>query len=127
MSVSHGKGNRLKSGAKRRALREKIKAELGSEPVNVTMGAAKRENVRTLGGNAKQRLRTIDFANVVDPSTGKWAKSKILTVVENKANRHFVRMNIITRGAIVKTELGNALVTSRPGQDGTVNAVLVKA
>jgi len=31
----------------------------------------------------------------------------------------------MTRGAVIKTELGNARITSRPGQEKMVNAVLV--
>ena len=46
-------------------------------------------------------------------------------VVENPANRHYIRRNILTRGTIIKTEKGNARITSRPGQDGVVNAVLI--
>ncbi|RLF82243.1 30S ribosomal protein S8e, partial [Thermococci archaeon] len=53
-------------------------------------------------------------------------KVKIISVVENPANRQYVRRNIVTKGAIVQTEIGKALVTSRPGQDGIVNAVLLK-
>ena len=56
---------------------------------------------------------------------GKFKKVKVLTVKENPANRHFVRMNIITKGAIVETDDGLARVTSRPTRDGMVNAVLV--
>ena len=48
------------------------------------------------------------------------------TVSENTADRHFVRHNIITKGAIVMTSKGKAKVTNRPGQEGIINAVLVK-
>ncbi|HDD72097.1 MAG TPA: 30S ribosomal protein S8e, partial [Candidatus Bathyarchaeota archaeon] len=33
---------------------------------------------------------------------------------------------VITRGAIIRTELGLAVVTSRPGQNGVVNATLLE-
>ncbi|MCE4622698.1 MAG: 30S ribosomal protein S8e, partial [Desulfurococcales archaeon] len=33
---------------------------------------------------------------------------------------------IIVKGAIIETTEGKAIVTSRPGQDGVVNAVLIK-
>ena len=46
-------------------------------------------------------------------------------VVENPANRHFVRRNIMTKGTVIETEKGKARITSRPGQDGTINAVLI--
>ena len=58
--------------------------------------------------------------------TKKYSKLKILNIIDNKANRHFVRRNIITKGAIIKTEKGNARVNSRPGQEGSINAVLVE-
>jgi small subunit ribosomal protein S8e len=47
-------------------------------------------------------------------------------VVENPANPHYVRRNILTKGAIVETEFGKARIISRPGQHGVINGVLVK-
>jgi small subunit ribosomal protein S8e len=48
------------------------------------------------------------------------------TEKENPANRNFARMNILTKGAIVDTEVGSIRITSRPGQHGLVNAVLLE-
>ena len=76
------------------------------------------------GGEVKRSLARAEEANVFDGSKHK--KVKILSVVENKANRHFVRRNLITKGAVIKTEIGNAVVVNRPGQEGFINAVLVK-
>ncbi len=67
-----------------------------------------------------------EYANVIDPETQEAQRVKILTVKKNPANSHYVQRNIINKGAIVETEAGEARITSRPGQDGTVNAVLVK-
>ena len=50
---------------------------------------------------------------------------KILDVIENPANPHYVRQNIVTRGAIIETDAGRARVTSRPGQHGVISAVLI--
>ena len=47
------------------------------------------------------------------------------TVLENPANRHYVRRNIITKGTIVDTEKGKAIITSKPGQEGCINAKLL--
>jgi len=33
---------------------------------------------------------------------------------------------LLTKGALIETEIGLARVTSRPGQDGVVNAVRVE-
>jgi len=87
---------------------------------------ARRKVLRVRGGNTKVRLLRCDFANVSDPRSGVTRKVRILSVVENPANPHFKRRNIVTRGAIVETELGRAVVTSRPGQDGVVNAKLLE-
>ena len=66
-----------------------------------------------------------NVANVFDPGTKKSFKVEIKTVLENPADSHFVRRNVITKGAVIDTEKGKAKVTSRPSQDGTVNAVLI--
>jgi small subunit ribosomal protein S8e len=49
----------------------------------------------------------------------------IVKVLESH-NPEYVRMNIITRGAVVETSLGKVKITNRVGQDGFVNGVLVK-
>jgi small subunit ribosomal protein S8e len=82
--------------------------------------------VRVRGGNYKIRLRKVAYANVTDPESGTTKKVKILNVIETPANREFARRGIIVKGAVIETELGRAVVTSRPGQDGVVNAVLLK-
>ena len=53
-------------------------------------------------------------------------RSKVISVVENISDPNFVRRNIITKGAIVETDAGYARITSRPGQVGILNAVLVE-
>ena len=68
---------------------------------------------------------TVDTINLIDPKTKKSSKIKIDKVLENPANRHFVRRNIITRGTVVETSKGKAKITSRPGQEGSINAVLI--
>ena len=62
----------------------------------------------------------------MDRRTKKTVKSKILSVLENPANPNYVRRNIITKGAIIDTDIGTARVTSRPGQHGMINAILIK-
>lgn len=78
------------------------------------------------GGGFKHGLRRVDYANIVEPSTGKVSKAKILKVLENPANRDYERRGVITKGCSIETDKGVARVTSRPGQDGVVNAVLLK-
>jgi len=85
----------------------------------------KRKPIRTRGHNRKSRVLTSDVAYVVDPKTNKTTKTEIVTVVENLANIHYVRRNIMNKGAIINTKLGKARITSRPGQSGVINAVLL--
>lgn len=120
-----GKSGRKETGGKLIPQRKKKKFELGSEPAGTLMGAVRKKKVRGFGGNMKMKAFACDFANVTDQKTGTTKKVKIETVVENRANPYFVRRNIITKGAIIRTELGNARVTSRPGQEGVVSAVLL--
>ena len=63
--------------------------------------------------------------NVYDKKDKKHKKVKIETVVDSPANRNFVRRNIMTKGSVVKTSLGNVKVTSRPGQAGSLEGVLI--
>ena len=46
-------------------------------------------------------------------------------MVKNPTNVDYDRRGVITKGTIIETPLGTARVTSRPGQDGIVNAILV--
>jgi len=85
----------------------------------------KLKEFRMRGGKLKKVLLSSDVANVYDSKTKKYSKVKIKSVAESPANRHFVRRNILTKGAVIDTELGKARITSRPGQGNSVNAVLV--
>lgn len=105
--------------------RGKRKFETGRESSDTTIAPVRRKVVEVLGGNKKIKLLRADVATVSDPKTGKTQVAKIQTVTENKANLHYTRRHIITKGAKIRTELGEAVVTSRPGQDGVVNAVLL--
>ena len=53
-------------------------------------------------------------------------KVKILKVLKNPASSDYERRGVISKGTILETEDGQCKVVSRPGQDGAVNAVLIK-
>jgi len=127
MAKWQGRSLRKSSGGRIWASRKKRKREMGSEFIEARLGPTRRIERRALGGHIKTSLLGADVANVVDPKTGQAKKSKILTVVENPADPHFVRRNVLTKGAIIKTELGLARVTNRPGQSGSIDAVLLEA
>jgi small subunit ribosomal protein S8e len=127
MALWQGRSRRKPTGGRYRPFRKKRKYEIGREQQYAFVGPEKVKLYRTRGRNQKVRILNAEFANVIDPKSGKTARSKIITVKENSSNPHFVTRNIITRGAVVQTDLGLAKVTSSPGQDGVINAVLVAA
>ncbi len=113
------------SGARYKDFKKKKKIHMGRLPGLTKVGATKKQNIRVRGGSIKFRLLEAEMANVYNPKTKKYEKVKIKTVLENPANRHYVRRNIMTKGSIIETEKGKAKITSRPGQEGVVNAVFV--
>ncbi|MBC7100094.1 30S ribosomal protein S8e [Methanothermobacter tenebrarum] len=126
MAIWQGRSKRKPTGGRLKKSRGKRKYELGREAAETRIGERKMRIIRTMGGNKKFRLVTDTHINVVDPDTNKVEVAEILNVVENRANPHFVRRNIITKGAIVETSKGLARVTSRPGQHGILNGILIK-
>lgn len=114
------------TGGKVRVHRKKRRRELGSLPMQTRLGKEKKKTSRGLGGRVKTKVAAVQYANVYDPKTKKTTKSKIVDIVRNPANIHYVRRGIITKGCVIKTEAGTAEVTSRPTQHGIVNAVLIK-
>jgi len=119
-----GRSRRKYTGAKIKAYRSKRKLELGREPADTRLGDVKIKMVSTRGGNSKVRLFQCNIVNVTDTG-GKTQKTTIEKVFSNEANEHYVRRNILTKGSVIRTPIGNARITSRPGQDGVVNAVLL--
>ena len=115
-----------KTGGRRRIWRKKRKYELGRFPAETLLGERKLKVVRAKGGNIKLRLLKDKFVNLVIPEEKRIERTEILRVVENRANREYSRRGIITKGAIIETKYGRAVVTSRPGQDGVINAVLIE-
>jgi small subunit ribosomal protein S8e len=105
--------------------RSKKRFEIGRELQEAKIGKLTKKVARARGGGRKDRLLKTDQVSVTDPKSGKSYNSKILEVIENSANPNYVRQNIITKGSVIGTEKGKAKVTSRPGQHGVVNAVLI--
>ncbi len=126
MAVWHSRSNRKKTGGLYHRARKHKKYEKGSNPTFTLLDSdVKIRKDRVRGGNCKLRALRIDYA-IVNLKDGTSKRVKILDVLENKANMHFVRKKVITKGAIIQTEIGKAKVTSRPGQEGIVNAVLIE-
>ncbi len=125
MALWQGESRRSRTGRRIRYARGKRKFEVGRERHLTTIGPTTLKKSRTKGDNIKTRAKTINIAYVMDPKNKKTTKADILTVLENKANIHYVRRNIINKGAIIETNIGKARATSRPGQTGIINAVLL--
>jgi small subunit ribosomal protein S8e len=115
---------RKKTGAKAHPSRGKRKYERGGEINLARLGEELVRLRRTHGGNFKAAVVSTQYANVAAGNTVK--RLKIVRVVSNPSNRDYDRQKVITKGALIETPEGLARVTSSPGQDGTVNAVLVK-
>ena len=121
-----GKSHRIYTGGKYISARKKRKYEIGRESAETRLGPTKSKNVATRGGNRKVRLLSEIHVNVTNQKTGKTERATAENVIDNTANKHFIRRNIMTKGSVVKTNIGLVKVTSRPGQDGVINAVLIE-
>ncbi len=124
--IWQGRSKRKYTGKLYRKFRKKRKYEMGREYIETLIGKRKIKKIRVRGGNYKIRLFRDKFANVYVPAEKKVIKAEIKGVIENKAHIHFARKNVITKGAIIETEVGKARVTNRPGQEGIINAVLIE-
>jgi len=135
MSVWHGSlRKRKRTGGRKRANRVKRNYEKGGFPAETVLGEtrrrntrARRRNTRGRGGKIKTRVLSDKHASVTDPKNGTTEKAEILRVVKNNANVDYNRRGVITKGAEIETSLGLARVTSRPGGDGVINAVLISS
>jgi small subunit ribosomal protein S8e len=121
-----GRSVRGASGGRYRPSRGKRRSEIGSAPAETHIGEDRRRIIRSYGGNPKIRAMRARYANVADRSAGTIRKAIIETVEENGANPNYVRRNLLTKGAVIRTEAGRARIISRPGQDGIINAILIE-
>jgi small subunit ribosomal protein S8e len=125
MAIIQARSHRKPTGGQYRSILPRRRHMTGRLPSMTKLGGDRRKQVQTKGGGMKLRALNIEIANLLDPKTKKAGKAKISNVIENPANRYFVRRNILTKGTVIVTDKGKARVTSRPGQDGIVNAVLI--
>jgi small subunit ribosomal protein S8e len=123
MGIWQGRSRRKRTGGRLRPIRKKRRFEIARELQHATLGGGTVKKYRVRGANRKLRILTVHTINVFDPATNKMQPAKIVTVRENPANPNYVQRNIITKGAILETDLGLVRVRSRPGQDGVLNGV----
>jgi small subunit ribosomal protein S8e len=119
------KKGRKKSGGRYIASRKKKLYEKAGQRRTVKLGKEKRKTIRTKGGNIKTFLLGAKFINVLT-KTNTQKKAEIKNVIETPSNRFLARQNIITKGAILETDLGKVKVTNRPSQEGIINGILIE-
>lgn len=119
-----GRSTRKRTGGRLKNVRKRRKNELGRLPTETQVGEPRFRVVDARGTDTKTRALATNVANVNEG--GETITAEIEDVVENDANPNYVRRNIITKGAVIETSEGQARVTSRPGQTGQVNAVLLE-
>ncbi len=119
----HSRSPRKRTGGRRRTTGKRKKHQLGRQPTETRLGEQRFKTVDSRGTGHKIRTIATDTASVA--IDGETVTTDIEDVIENESNPNYVRRNIITKGAIIETGEGRARVTSRPGQDGQVNAVLL--
>jgi len=112
------------TGGRRHPLRSRRKYEIDRFPNEALVGKQITITRKVRGKNIKTAIKTIDSVNLAINS--KIKRVKIIKVLENATNNDYQRRGIISKGAILETEEGKCRVVSRPGQHGTVNAILVK-
>ncbi|MFW9856054.1 MAG: 30S ribosomal protein S8e [Candidatus Thorarchaeota archaeon] len=125
MARTQRRSKRKPSGGRYHVSTKKKSRDLARPPALTNLGEGRKKIIRTRGGNRKIRLQVTQFANISTGKPRKTEKLEIEDIEDNSANRDFARRKIITKGAIIRTKKGLARVTSRPGQTGTVDAVLI--
>ena len=113
------------TGGRRVPLRIRRKYETDRYPNEAINGAQVTITRRIRGNNKKTALKSIDFVNLAT-GEAKVKKTKIIKVLDNATNNDYKRRGIITKGAILETAEGKCKVVSKPGQNGIVNAILLK-
>ena len=122
-SIENLKSSKI-TGGRKRASRSRRKYEIDRFPNEALVGDQITITRKVRGKNNKTSVKTIDSVNLAIDS--KIKRVKIIKVLENATNNDYRRRGVISKGAILETEEGKCRVVSRPGQHGTVNAILVK-
>jgi small subunit ribosomal protein S8e len=126
MVLIQSKSKRKPSGARYKSrIFKKRQHLIGRLPAMTKVGEKSVQHIRARSNSSKLRALKLGKANVFDPKAKSYSIESISTVIDSPADKNFIRRNIMTKGTLIKTTKGNAKITSRPGQDGIVNAILV--
>lgn len=120
-------GGKKYTGGRLIPSRMRRKSEIDRYPHEPVLGKDNKIVVRRVrGGTLKLSIKNTEFIIVNDIHNKKTIKTKIIRVLENSANKDYERRGVLSKGALVETELGIVRVVSRPGQHGSMNAILTK-
>jgi small subunit ribosomal protein S8e len=124
----HTKPDTKNSGNGRRRIkfRDRKRSEVGNYFSATKLGEANVvSRVRGRGGVIGVKLKSAGVVNLMSKDGKSYTKAKLTGVLESRDNRNFARQNIITKGAIIETDGGKAIVLNSPGRDGAINARVV--
>jgi small subunit ribosomal protein S8e len=125
MALTSNRSKRKASGGRYIDYRKKRVFEIRRAPILTKLADRRSKIVRGVGGFLKTKLLQAKIISVYDSKNKKHTLEEITNIVENEANRHFVRRNILTKGAVVETAQGKVKITSRPGQVGSLSGVRI--
>ncbi len=126
MALSQFRSTKKFTGGLYKKIRKKKKRDFGSDFIPTKLGKETKKSIEGLANITRQRLFSAEFVNVADLSKKATKKVKIQEVLEHSDNPNYTRMDVITKGCVVKTELGKVKITSRPTQHGVVNGILMQ-
>jgi len=119
-------GRKISGGKYSSKMRKKKSYERAGQARIIKIGNDKRKKLTGLGKTEKIVLLSGKTINVRDSKSASVKKTIIKNVTETPNNRFLARQNILTKGAIVETELGKVRITNRPTQEGNINGILIK-
>lgn len=116
-------GRKISGGKYHKARKKKFYEKAGQER-HAILGDRKIRSLRVKGGNKKTTILRENKVNVTDKN-GKTKKVDIKNVLETPQNTFLARQNKLSKGAIIETSIGKAIITNRPTQEGHINARLI--
>src|SRR6476661_2538206 len=119
-------GGRKFTGGRIIPNRTRRKFEIDRYPNEAIVGPTQNISRRVRGNSIKIAFKTSEYANINDQDNKKTVKTKNFNVSKNPSNKDYERRGVITKGAVLETEIGLAKVLSRTGENCINNSFLIK-
>lgn len=120
----HDLGKKKITGGRKKSYRSKRGFEAGGSASETSLGTSSRTVRKVRSGILKAKLFSDKYVNVADRTENVTKRAEVLRVISNPVSADYNRRKVMTKGTLIETSLGEAVITSRPGQDGVINAVL---